>query len=792
LSARILYFGLNIEQDNFLSTPHASQAEDVYEENDIRTSAYDLSAYENVWLSSIGGLGVQKDDDWFEIYITSGYQRLVVDLLFSDVEGDIDISVYDNVGTYVTGSASITDNEFIDYTLPSSGTYYLRIYHGDAGNTYDMLWDDIYTTQTDDAYEENDLRTSAEDISGNERSWLSSNNGLGISSDQDWYQISNSFDALRLVILCYFSDAAGDIGLALYDSSGTLLYWVNSAYDHERLEYITSTGGTYYVLVYATGESYSGNTYDLWWDDLPGGDDRYEENDVYTTAYDLSAYENTWLSGMTYGLGVQSDYDFYEIYLSPGEELLSVSLSFSHAAGNIDLAVYDSEGTFLTYVASTTDNEYIDLLLATSGTYYLRVYGANAGNLYDLWWDDFTPPSDDAYEVNNGYSTAYDLSLDEQDWLTEISGAGIQANDDWYEIYITPGYENLILNCTFSDLAGDINVQIYASDGTTLVAYSWSTSDNEYIDTILPSSGTYYIRVYGHNAGNLYNLWWDDLIRPSDDNYEENDADTTAYDLTANENIWLSTIDGNGIQYDDDWYEIYVDAGNENVYIELLFSHALGNIDLELINSSLSLIAASTSATDNEYIDVIVPSEGTYYIYIEGNNAGNTYDLMWEASAPIVDDAYEENDDDTHAYDLTSHLNTWLSAISGLGVQADFDYYKVSITTIDQKIIVDLTYTYSEGALVLILTDNSLNPLATSNTTVDNEHIEYIIDATGNYYILVSGLDLGNEYNLKYNLVAVTDATPFINGYNIIYLIAIASGISIILIRKNAKKKSKL
>jgi len=1112
---------------------------------------------ENTWLSNNGGFGVQKDYDWFQISISTNALRLVVHLLFSDVEGDIDISVYNSVGTYITGSSSVTDNEYIDYTLPSIGTYYLRVYGDNTGNTYDLLWDDYLTIATDDFYENNDNYLTATDISTNEREWLSSINSLGIQSDSDFYEISITSNWQHLVVFCIFSDAAGNIDLELWDSTYTIRYATSwSTTDNEVIDYIVPSSGTYYIRVYYGN---GGNTYDLWWDDLPTSDDDYEENDLRTSAYDLSSMENTWLSSMALSLGVQSDYDWYEIFISPGEEHLAVSLSFSDAAGNINIQVYDSIGSLIIGSSSTTDDEYIDLLLPSSGTYYLRIYGDNAGNLYDLWWDDLPRPSDDAYEENDNYLTAFNHITNEMFWLTEIDGAGIQADDDWYEISITPGYERLVVDLTFTDVDGNINVQVYASDGTTVIAGSYSTTNNEYIDiilpsdgtyylrvygdnagnlydlwwddglrpsddayeendvyssaydhtlneidwlteidgagiqadddwyeisissgflnlvvdlrfidadgdidirvyasdgttivasgfsitdneyinTILPSSGIYYLRVYGDNAGNLYNLWWDDLIPPSDDNYEENDvytsaydlssneltwlntidgfgtqsdddwyeisitpgyehlmvnctfthaagdidvvvyfsdgttvitgslsvsdneyidyilpssgtyfifvfgdnagnqynlwwddllapwaddnyeendADTTAYDLTMDEQTWLNTIDGYGMQYDYDWYEIYVTPGYENVLVDLQFTHASGNMDLGLINSSLSLVAASTSSTDNEYIDIVVSSAGTYYIYIEGDDAGNTYDLwwddtapgtgddayepndlpaeaydltaqdgvwlntisgmgiqsdwdfyeiympsgyerlvveclfthsagnisliiwnstidivawsysetdneyfdevlpssgtyyilvkgddtgnsynlMWDALAPVADDPYEENDLYTEAFDLTSYPDTWLTAISGPGIQADFDFYRVSVTTTNQRLIIDLTYTYSEGPLILMLTDSALTTLMISNTTANNEHIDQTLTSTGTFYIVVAGLGSGTSYDLKYNLSAAVAPENPIPGYDLIFFIAVVFGISIILLRNRTKKLTKI
>ncbi len=684
---------VNYKQDILFDKLQTSQAEDVYEENDIRTSAYDLSVMERTWLSNIGGFGVQKDSDWFEIDITSGFLRLVVHLLFYDVEGNINLAVYNSVGTYVTGVSTTTDNEYIDYVLPSSGTYYLWIYGDNAGNTYDLLWDDIGTAATDDLYEQNDLYTTATDISTNERVWLSSINGLGIQSDSDWYRISITSDALRILIFCLFNDVSGNIDIDLWNSDRTtLLTYSWSTTNNEVIDYTASSAGTYYIQVYWGN---GGNTYDLWWDDLPTGDDRYEENDLRTTAYGLSSMENTWLSSMTLGLGVQSDDDWFEIFISPGEELLAVSLTFSDAAGNINIAVYDSVGNFLTSSISTTNDEYIDLLLASSGTYYLRIYGDNAGNLYDLWWDDLAPPIDDNYEENDVYSSAYNIASREADWLTEVDGAGIQADDDWYQISITGGYENLVVDLQFTDADGNINVQIYASDGTTLVAGSYSTSDNEYIDTLLPSSGTYYLRVYGDNAGNLYNLWWDDLARPSDDNYEENDGYLTAYDISFDEQDWLSAVDGAGIQADYDYYQISITPGYENLIVSCIFSHASGNIDVAVFASDgTTLVTGSYSTTDNEYIDYILPSSGTYYLRVYGANAGNLYNLWWDDLVPDSLTVTSPTASSSWQAGSTQSI-TWTSTGSITNVDIDLYYLGVFHSSIASSTSNDGSYSWT-------------------------------------------------------------------------------------------------
>ncbi len=245
----------------------------------------------------------------------------------------------------------------------------------------------------------------------------------------------------------------------------------------------------------------------------PTTNDCYEENNTRATAYyPGSNWEQTWLS--TLGCTpVQSDEDWYRIDVTPaGFERIRIDLRFTHADGDIDVCLVDSSGTLLTCSQSYTDNEYIDYIVSNPGTYYIKVYYGNAGNTYDLWWDDLLTPTEDDYEENDTLATAYYPGFNwELTPLSNISGSGIQADEDWYKIDVDlVGYRRIIIDLQFTHAKGDIDVCLVDSIGTQLTC-SRSITDNEAIDYQVSNPGTYYIKVYYGNAGNTYDLWWDDL-----------------------------------------------------------------------------------------------------------------------------------------------------------------------------------------------------------------------------------------------------------------------------------------
>jgi hypothetical protein len=110
------------------------------------------------------------------------------------------------------------------------------------------------------------------------------------------------------------------------------------------------------------------------------------------------------------------------------------------------------------------------------------------------------------------------------------------------------------------------------------------------------------------------------------DPYEPNDMPTGA---TA---IEPGTLTGLSIAPDTDVdYFSFTTPGSADVSIDVLFTHALGDIDVRLFNStSPTAVGASAGEQDNEHITLtgaMQPPAGTYYINVYSALGENTYDL---------------------------------------------------------------------------------------------------------------------------------------------------------------------
>jgi hypothetical protein len=704
--------------------------EDAYEENEKFFDGYDISSTPGVPLSAIGGFATLTDPDWYKIVIPQNAQNLEISANFADTGSELTVLLADELGRVGFESVSSANRETISWPEPTPGVYYIGINGDYVGTTYNLIWD---YERLEDAYEENDERQDAYDLSADENTWLSKIAGKGVQADEDWFQITVPGDAARLEVQTDFNPIEGDIDLEVYSDAGFIVARSVSASQEESVVVPGIAPGVYFIRIYF-GDA--GNEYDLWWSAPSQSEisnrieDNYEENDSLGGSFALGTQDQRSLSSID-GNGTQTDEDWYSFVIEDGNFGLRFDLEFTHAEGDIDLEILDSLGNLVALSRSTNDNESINYNAPlVPGTYYARIYGSNVGNQYDFFWVDF---NEDVYEENDIRAEAYDISLFPDTNLSS-SGTPTQGDDDWFKVTVGQNNSFLLVELDYVHANGNIDLEVYnASNG--VVADSLTTDNTEAVFVQLPA-GDYFIKVFGDNAYNDYDLLWNVF---EDDVYEENDTRLESADIIGEAGTQV-----NGAQFDDDWYRVNVSDANSTLFVNLSFIHADGNIDLELYDSSNAVLASSASTSDSEVISLQVPVAGDYFIRVFGANLNTSYSLIWNA---VLDDAFEENDTLLTAANITGSEETPLD-----GVELDEDWFRIDLPAGDVRFEAILSFLNDEGDLTLALYDSSENLLRSSSTTNDGEQIIFGPDPAGaTYYLLVSGPSIGTDYTLTWS-----------------------------------------
>ncbi|NLE42500.1 MAG: hypothetical protein GX615_11810, partial [Lentisphaerae bacterium] len=360
-------------------------SDDEYEENDIRATAFDLSLHEQTWLSAIDGLGIQADDDWFKITVAPGYLRVLVDCEFTHADGNIDIALVDSTGSSLATSEGSGDVENIDFVVPESGVYYIRVHQGNAGNTYDLRWRDALDDSKPDLVIESIAHSPANPVANDVVTFTVTVRNQGQGAAAAVFNVAFWPDRASAPTISTASALSKDYNLGIAPGQAATLQFAAAA----------PTAGTY--TAWAFVDRFQGASEIVEEDEAnnagpsPVGfswsvDDRYEPNDARASAFDLSGHAGTWLSEID-GVAVQGDDDWYRIEAGAAVERLKAECRFVHAEGDINLALYDSTGVRVDLSAGLTDGESIDFEVPGPGTYYLCVVGPNARSTYDLCWN---------------------------------------------------------------------------------------------------------------------------------------------------------------------------------------------------------------------------------------------------------------------------------------------------------------------------------------------------------------------------------------------------------------------
>ena len=269
---------------------------------------------------------------------------------------------------------------------------------------------------------------------------------------------------------------------------------------------------------------------------------------------------------------------------------------------------------------------------------------------------------DDAYDDANSNDSPVNAAVVGDSNNNESVLILCPSDVDWYQIELNAG-DGLEVDLTFTHANGDIDLRLYrrnngglTESGLTVVDSSTSTTDNETVYTSRATvSDTYFIKVYqyGRNPSRLdYGMTVNVLTRCQDDpvspSGEQNDTIAEASsmpDFGESRQI---------CDYDDDWYYFSL-SRQQSLRVDLMFTHAQGDLDLALHNANTTArIQVEGSLTDNEVLEVDSLPAGDYAVRVYGFGGAKNRYKIFRSSGTLQTSSFEDNDD----YDIPDGATT--------------------------------------------------------------------------------------------------------------------------------------
>ena len=239
-------------------------------------------------------------------------------------------------------------------------------------------------------------------------------------------------------------------------------------------------------------------------------------------------------------------------------------------------------------MSNITQDAIYDHLRDTADLVYDAATNANYHNINVQAALDALMPADDYGSTAQAAHTLGTLS-----GTSEISGLISTVNDTDF----------------FTFTSGVTGTATFAADCSYQLASDWSlvgggaTIDGDTISFDVVAGQSYTISL-GTNDG----LGYYDISANLESTFVADDLGSIAYSM-------METINNQG-----NWYEITATRSGL-LTAEALFSHSGGNVDLEVYDSNMNLLGASSSVTNNERVDVGVSGGTSYYINLAGANA---------------------------------------------------------------------------------------------------------------------------------------------------------------------------
>ena len=679
-------YGLTITLSG--GTEIRSTSEDLYEDNNTINSAYQIGGiYAGQVLENLN-IHEPWNDDYFEINLT-GEENLKAELIFNNLDGDLDFELLDEDGFWIDFSMSSDDNEELSLAGLPEGTYYLVAYgyDGAVNGNYSLSFSEvaqqsqsIRATEIDeDLYEENDSTGSSYSIGEIVNYTNIVDLNIDKAYDDDFY--SFYYDGLSaLDVSINFDHAMGDLDLELLDSNGEFLTNSGTVNNVETISLYGYSAGTYIAGVFGYGGATNPN-YSLEFSSPTTTNDEYDslsDNGTIEEATDLSAKVG---SGTITGMNLlDGEQDWYKFSLpATGSDQNFISVDFDHNVGDIDIDIYDPNQNWISSSQTVTDQEKVYFSDWSEGEYFLNVYQYSSENentgiqSYEINHDfpvdvNAQTVEQDIYETNDTISAA--KPLDENGGFYNNLTLHSSIDEDWFKFDV----RNTTASSSIAEIAYDSSY-----GGINFSLRGFSAAENDYVvitesnqsdgsESILLGdlqSGTYYLKAASSIGGIIpeysLNLTLSELdVGGSSqsssiifqDQYESNNGSNSATELgELDSDFQVNSLSIHDLE-DVDWIE-FSTKYDGLAEIDLTFIHGNGDLDVVVYeNGSSDPIGRSDSGDDNEHLSFNADNAKEYQIKVWGYNGAVNRDYSLTIKPPQLEsrpDSYENNNSQANA-----------------------------------------------------------------------------------------------------------------------------------------------
>ena len=753
----------------------AAISPDRFELNDTRATATDLGILEGSHRWDNLTIHTSEDADWFRFQLPrTGMSGNQVAIDFDNSLGDLNISLYDAQGTFLEeatpfGSSSRTPNhEKISLAGRPAGTYYFKVFAlGNFSNPLYTLSLNAPAPIPVDSFEVNDTRATATDLGALAGTHRWDNLTVHTIEDADWFRFETPLTGFRgNLVAIDFDQRQGDLNVALYNSQGELLDeatpWglASRITDREVISLAGRPAGVYYLQVFAVNRTAHPN-YSLTVT-APGAilPDWAESNDTRASAKDFGALSGShrW-DALTIHAGDDVDWFRMEM-LAPGVGGSHVSIEFTHREGDLDLELYDAQGTLVQSARSARDRELISLTSRDAGIYYLRIIGMQRAASSNYTLRAVLPGviSADMFESNDQRESATNLGvlLGANRW-DQLSIHG-RDDEDWYRFEtVLPAAVTHAVSVTFDTRLGDLDITLFDSAGRYLYS-SAGTSDRELIPLARFAPGVFFLRVFANRDGVQpdYSL---KIVAPGQpippDSGESNELQEQALDLGRIVQRWAGDFSIHQPN-DQDWYQLTLPrSGRIGDGVTMAFNHAECDLMLNLVTVDGQILTSSNGKSNSEQLDLSRITAGTYYLHVSGPGTCvlPTYYLAIDYDdKQVLPDSFEPNDQFDTATDLRVIDDHVDYPSLNIDSTTDRDYFRFETTSMGRAgDWVSIKFRHTLGDLDLRLFNDRRELVRESAGALDREEVSLEALPAGTYYILVEGYD--SAVNPRYHLM---------------------------------------